>query len=86
MSIYCPSLYFDLFVNIFQLLLQDENVGIEYEYSVPNERAPPKNKQYNWVHEEFTPCSAPCGGGLYLSNHYYPSFYSESDNNLNVVQ
>ncbi|XP_068619320.1 papilin [Battus philenor] len=46
------------------LLLQDENVGIEYEYSVPSELAPPPNQQYNWVHEEFTPCSASCGGGV----------------------
>ncbi|KPJ10062.1 Papilin, partial [Papilio machaon] len=45
------------------LLLQDENVGIEYEYSLPTALAPPPNQQYNWVYGEFTPCSATCGGG-----------------------
>ncbi|XP_013170735.1 PREDICTED: papilin isoform X4 [Papilio xuthus] len=45
------------------LLLQDENVGIEYEYSLPAALAPPSNQQYNWVHGEFSPCSATCGGG-----------------------
>ncbi|CAH2045947.1 unnamed protein product, partial [Iphiclides podalirius] len=46
------------------LLLQDENVGIEYEYSVPSSMAPPPTQQYNWVHGDFTPCSATCGGGI----------------------
>ncbi|XP_050354056.1 papilin isoform X4 [Nymphalis io] len=45
------------------LLLQDQNVGISYEYSVPSALAPPPNQQYNWVHEEFSACSASCGGG-----------------------
>ncbi|KAF9807223.1 hypothetical protein SFRURICE_008616 [Spodoptera frugiperda] len=50
------------------LLLQDENVGIKYEYSIPNNSTPPTDKQYNWVHEEFTPCSATCGGGYQTRN------------------
>ncbi|KAJ8724122.1 hypothetical protein PYW07_008102 [Mythimna separata] len=50
------------------LLLQDEMVGIKYEYSVPNNAAPPTEKRYNWVHEEFTPCSATCGGGFQTRN------------------
>ncbi|PZC74553.1 hypothetical protein B5X24_HaOG207687 [Helicoverpa armigera] len=50
------------------LLLQDVNVGIRYEYSVPKDQAPPAHKQYNWVHEEFTPCSATCGGGFQTRN------------------
>ncbi|KAJ8724116.1 hypothetical protein PYW07_008096 [Mythimna separata] len=50
------------------LLLQDEMVGITYEYSVPNNAAPPTDKRYNWVHEEFTPCSATCGGGFQTRN------------------
>ncbi|XP_041970064.1 papilin-like isoform X2 [Aricia agestis] len=45
------------------LLLQSENVGVEYEYSVPSALAPPPNQQYQWVHEEFSECSEPCGGG-----------------------
>ncbi|KAF9413443.1 hypothetical protein HW555_008335 [Spodoptera exigua] len=50
------------------LLLQDVNVGIKYEYSIPNNSTPPTDKQYNWVHEEFTPCSATCGGGFQTRN------------------
>ncbi|KAI8425353.1 hypothetical protein MSG28_007114 [Choristoneura fumiferana] len=46
------------------LLLQDENVGIDYEYSIPTALAPPPNQQYVWVHDDFTPCSATCGGGF----------------------
>ncbi|CAF4798136.1 unnamed protein product [Pieris macdunnoughi] len=45
------------------LLLQEDNVGISYEYSIPSAQAPPPNQQYNWVHEEFSACSATCGGG-----------------------
>ncbi|XP_047512868.1 uncharacterized protein LOC125054801 [Pieris napi] len=45
------------------LLLQEDNVGISYEYSIPAAQAPPPNQQYNWVHEEFSACSATCGGG-----------------------
>ncbi|XP_048486291.1 papilin isoform X3 [Plutella xylostella] len=50
------------------LLLQDVNVGIEYEYSIPKSIAPPPNQQYNWVFDEFTPCSASCGGGIQYRN------------------
>ncbi|XP_045527734.1 papilin isoform X3 [Pieris brassicae] len=45
------------------LLLQEDNVGISYEYSIPTAQAPPPNQQYNWVHGEFSSCSATCGGG-----------------------
>ncbi|XP_013147767.1 PREDICTED: papilin isoform X2 [Papilio polytes] len=45
------------------LLLQDENVGVEYEYSLPAALAPPPNQEYNWVFRDFSPCSATCGGG-----------------------
>ncbi|KAH9633689.1 hypothetical protein HF086_009023 [Spodoptera exigua] len=45
------------------LLLQDENVGIKYEFSFAVENNNPSEKQYNWVYEEYTPCSATCGGG-----------------------
>ncbi|KAJ8724123.1 hypothetical protein PYW07_008103 [Mythimna separata] len=50
------------------LLFQDEMLRIRYEYSVPNNTAPPTDKRYNWVHEEFTPCSATCGGGFQTRN------------------
>ncbi|KAF9796339.1 hypothetical protein SFRURICE_001912 [Spodoptera frugiperda] len=35
---------------------------------IPNNSTPPTDKQYNWVHEEFTPCSATCGGGYQTRN------------------
>ncbi|CAH1637578.1 unnamed protein product [Spodoptera littoralis] len=50
------------------LLLQDENVGIKYEFSVPNRFKMPNDQQYNWVHEEYTPCSATCGTGFQTRN------------------
>ncbi|CAK1550996.1 unnamed protein product [Leptosia nina] len=46
------------------LLLLEDNVGVEYEYSLPSSQAPPPNQQYNWVHGGFSPCSATCGGGI----------------------
>ncbi|XP_069360607.1 papilin isoform X3 [Maniola hyperantus] len=45
------------------ILLQEDNVGIEYEYSVPSALAPPPNQNYNWVYDEFSECNATCGGG-----------------------
>uniref|UniRef100_A0A2H1V4N0 SFRICE_005771 n=1 Tax=Spodoptera frugiperda TaxID=7108 RepID=A0A2H1V4N0_SPOFR len=50
------------------LLLQDENVGVKYEFSVPNDFKIPNNLQYEWVREEYTPCSATCGGGFQSRN------------------
>ncbi|KAF9413440.1 hypothetical protein HW555_008332, partial [Spodoptera exigua] len=50
------------------LLLQDENVGIKYEFSFAVENNNPSEKQYNWVYEEYTPCSATCGGGFQTRN------------------
>ncbi|XP_028165939.1 papilin-like, partial [Ostrinia furnacalis] len=50
------------------LLLQEPNVGIQYEYSIPKALAPPPNQEYNWVHDEFTPCSETCGGGIQTRN------------------
>ncbi|XP_037294252.1 papilin-like isoform X4 [Manduca sexta] len=50
------------------LLLQSVNVGIEYEYSLPTERAPRPTQNYTWVHEHFSECSATCGGGFQTRN------------------
>ncbi|XP_050665935.1 papilin-like [Leptidea sinapis] len=50
------------------LLLVDDNVGVQYEYSLPTALAPRPHQQYNWVHGEFTPCSASCGGGFQTRN------------------
>ncbi|XP_028034800.1 papilin isoform X5 [Bombyx mandarina] len=46
------------------LLLIDENVGVEYEYSLPIEKAPLPTQRYSWVHGNFSSCSATCGGGI----------------------
>ncbi|XP_036342960.1 LOW QUALITY PROTEIN: papilin-like [Rhagoletis pomonella] len=45
------------------MLVQDKNVSIDYEYSIPEtiHNAPPV--EYSWTHMEFEPCSVPCGGG-----------------------
>ncbi|RLU15132.1 hypothetical protein DMN91_013019 [Ooceraea biroi] len=46
------------------LLYQDRNVGVHYEYSIPKKfssRTDPDS--YTWVTDEFSSCSASCGGG-----------------------
>ncbi|KAM3958095.1 LOW QUALITY PROTEIN: proteoglycan-like sulfated glycoprotein papilin [Aphomia sociella] len=53
---------------ILSLLLQDENVGIKYEYSIAPELLPITDQQYHWVFDNFTPCSATCGGGFQTRN------------------
>ncbi|XP_059058317.1 papilin-like [Achroia grisella] len=50
------------------LLLQDENVGIKYEYSIAPELLPVADQKYHWVYDNFTPCSATCGGGFQTRN------------------
>ncbi|XP_061722019.1 papilin isoform X2 [Cydia pomonella] len=50
------------------LLLQEPNVGIKYEYSIPKDLAPPTNATYTWTHEEFSPCSVTCGSGFQTRN------------------
>ncbi|XP_047994782.1 papilin-like isoform X6 [Leguminivora glycinivorella] len=50
------------------LLLQEPNVGIKYEYSIPKDLAPPTNTTYTWTHEEFSPCSVTCGTGFQTRN------------------
>lgn len=63
-----------------QLLYQDRNVGVHYEYSIPKKfaaRADPDS--YTWVTDEFSECSASCGGGicagLSLSNMIKPLIF-----------
>lgn len=47
------------------LLYQDRNVGINYEYSVPEHSAHQTLPEtYVWTFKEFAPCSATCGGGV----------------------
>lgn len=47
------------------LLYQDTNVGIRYEYSVPESSAHLSEPEtYAWTFTDFRPCSATCGGGV----------------------
>ncbi|XP_059610565.1 papilin isoform X4 [Phlebotomus argentipes] len=51
------------------LLYQDRNVGIRYEYSVPEATARlPQHETYNWVFGPYSECSATCGGGFQTRN------------------
>lgn len=47
------------------LLYQDPNVGVHYEYSIPESIASQTEPDsYTWTHGPFGPCSASCGGGI----------------------
>ncbi|XP_004530678.1 papilin isoform X3 [Ceratitis capitata] len=45
------------------MLVQDKNISIDYEYSIPASVNHPLPVEYSWTHSEFEPCSEPCGGG-----------------------
>ncbi len=42
---------------------QDRNVGINYEYSIPQAAAPEEPDTYAWTYTQFEACSVSCGGG-----------------------
>ncbi|XP_072930145.1 papilin isoform X3 [Epargyreus clarus] len=46
------------------LYLQEDNVGVKYEYSIPSDVAPRPELRYDWVFDKFSPCSDTCGGGF----------------------
>ena len=46
-----------------QLLYQEPNPGIEYEYSFPKDVSLPQGDSYNWIYGSWSDCSATCGGG-----------------------
>ncbi len=51
----------------FQLLYQERNIGVEYEYSVMNGTVISTDPDgYRWLYDEFSNCSATCGGGTVL--------------------
>lgn len=45
------------------MLVQDKNVSIDYEYSIPQSVSTSTPDVYAWTHMEYGPCSASCGGG-----------------------
>ena len=46
------------------MLFQDRNVGVDYEYSLPTNIQPGyETETYAWTFDQFTTCSATCGGG-----------------------
>ncbi|KAF3430423.1 hypothetical protein E2986_10746, partial [Frieseomelitta varia] len=46
----------------------DHNVGVHYEYSVPKRVSSHTDADsYTWITDEFSSCSATCGGGSYQS-------------------
>jgi hypothetical protein len=48
-----------------QLLYQETNPGVQYEYSIPKGVAHPTDADsYSWIAEDFSECSATCGGGI----------------------
>ena len=49
----------------FQLLYQDVNVGVEYQYSVPKKFSQQSDPDvYAWVSGNFSECNVTCGGGM----------------------
>ncbi|XP_068155724.1 papilin isoform X2 [Drosophila tropicalis] len=47
------------------MLVQDKNVSIDYEYSIPESLSHSQPDAHTWTHREFGPCSASCGGGTH---------------------
>lgn len=47
-----------------QLLYQENNQGINYEYAVPVAARTPAPDSYLWTTGEFEECSQTCGGGI----------------------
>lgn len=51
------------------LLYQDRNVGIQYEYSIPESKMKTTEPDsYSWTFGPFEPCSTSCGGGFQTRN------------------
>ncbi|EDV43612.1 uncharacterized protein Dana_GF16440, isoform A [Drosophila ananassae] len=45
------------------MLVQEKNVSIDYEYSIPESLGHSEPDTHTWTHLEFSPCTAKCGGG-----------------------
>lgn len=49
-----------------QLLYQETNLGISYEYSVPKEVTQAEAETYDWIYGTYSECSVECGGGEWI--------------------
>lgn len=49
-----------------QLLYQEKNEGVAYEYSVPKGVTQAEAETYDWIFGTFGECSEECGGGELL--------------------
>ncbi|KAH8295400.1 hypothetical protein KR018_010895, partial [Drosophila ironensis] len=45
------------------MLVQEKNISIDYEYSIPETLSQSNAETHTWTHLEFSPCTAKCGGG-----------------------
>ncbi|XP_020811199.1 papilin isoform X5 [Drosophila serrata] len=45
------------------MLVQEKNISLDYEYSIPESLSHSEPDTHTWTHLEFSPCSASCGGG-----------------------
>jgi hypothetical protein len=53
-----------------QLLYQETNPGVQYEYSIPKGVAQQTDPDsYSWIFEDFSECSATCGGGKKMNSY-----------------
>nr|CAD7426582.1 unnamed protein product [Timema monikensis] len=51
------------------MLYQETNPGVEYQYSIPKGIAQQTDPDsYSWIYDDFSTCSATCGGGYQLRN------------------
>jgi len=45
------------------MLVQEKNISLEYEYSIPESLSHSQQDTHTWTHHQFGDCSASCGGG-----------------------
>ncbi|XP_066282432.1 papilin-like isoform X1 [Branchiostoma lanceolatum] len=48
------------------LITQEKNHGVKYEYYIPHDIQDPTQGNFTWIYGSWGECSAPCGGGYQL--------------------